>query len=423
MKGIAALIKSKVFNKFKKSPYQVDTSAKQVSKLAKEVNIPWPRVFLGLALISTITGGLFATKTLAGIDKNIAAAKEAQRPANIKMIKITAPNCLDCFNLETAVATFKKQNVSVGEERTIQSDSSEAQSLIKDLEISRVPTYIVTGEVSKNNLEGFIKNNGKVKNSSFVFSKVTPVFIDPGTKKEMGRVTATILTDPSCTQCLDPKLNVEQFKKSNVKIVDQKEVIWNSAEGQKLINQYKITKLPTFLFSPDIEVYEDVKAGWKNLGTVEQDKTYVARNLFLPYRDLEEGQILGLVDFVYLTDSSCSDCYKPQEIHKNILTRGYGVGLASERTVDSNSSEGQGLISKYKLTKIPTILLSPEVDKYDSLKETWKNVGIIGSDGWYVFTNMEEMGNVVYKDLTTNQIVGRAKVSPTTSPSTSPVSQ
>lgn len=387
-----------------------------------DIRIPWPKVFLWFALIATIGGALFATKILISIEKNIAAAKEAARPANVIITKITASSCSDCFNLEDAVGTFKKQNVSVGEERTLSYDFPDATSLIKELGIKRVPTYIVTGEVNKNNLEGFVKNNGEIKNDTFVFTKVTPIFIDPDTKGEVGKVTATILTDPTCTQCIDPKLTVEAYKKAGIKIIDQKAITWNSSEGQQIINQYKITKVPTFLLSSDVDFYDVVKANWTSIGTVEQDeqsssasKTYVARNLFLPYRDLEKGQIMGLVDMVYLTDSTCSDCYKPETVQKNILIQGYGVGFRSERTVGISSGEGQGLVTKYKITKVPTILLSPSVDEYVSLKGVWKNVGTVESDGWYVFREMQQLGNIIYKDLASNQVIRPAQASPTTS--------
>ena len=369
------------------------------------VNLPWQKIFLGIALIATIAGALFATKTLSGIDKNIAAAKEAQRPANVKLTKITTFQCVDCFNLDNAVAIFKKQNVSVGEEKSLVFDSKEAKSLTKQLGIKRVPTYIATGEVSKKNIEGFIKNNGEVKNDTFVFTKITPIFIATDTKKEMGKVIATILTDPSCIQCINPKLTVEAYKKAGIKITDEKEVIWNSAEGQVLISQYKITKLPTFLLSSDIDLYDDVKTNWNHIGTVEQDKTYVARNLNLPYRDVDKGQIIGLVDLIYLTDATCTDCYKAQEVQKPILTRGFGVGLVSERTLDINSAEGQALVSQYKITKVPTILLSPNADQYANLKNVWNSVGTVESDGWYVFREMARMGNIIYKDLASNQII------------------
>lgn len=369
------------------------------------VNLPWPKIFLGVTLIATVAGALFATKTLSGIDKNIANAKEEARAANIKLTKITTPNCVDCFSIDTAVSTLKKQNVSVGEEKAVTSDSSEGQSLIKQFGIKRLPTYIVTGEVTKKTIEGFVKNNGEIKNNTFVFTKATPVFVDATTKKEMGKVTATIITDPTCTQCIDPKLTVEAYKKAGVKITEEKEIAWNSAEGQALITQYKVTKLPTFIFSKDIDLYDEVKTNWTRIGTVESDKTYIARNLFLPYRDVEKGQILGLVDLIYLTDSTCSDCYDAQKTQRPILTQSFGIGFSSERTVDVNSSEGQALVGQYKITKVPTILLSSDADQYAGLKNVWKSVGTVESDGRYIFREMARIGSVIYKDLTSNEVI------------------
>ncbi len=357
------------------------------------------KIFLGIAVVSAVAGALFATKTLVGVEKNIAEAREAARPANIKLTKITAAACTDCFNLEMAVADFKKQNVSVGEEKAIPFDSPQGESLIKQLGVKRVPTYVVTGEVGKSNLENFTKTNGEIKDNIFVFTKVSPIFIDPETKKEMGKVVATLLTDPTCTQCINPNLTIDAYKKAGIKVTDSKEIAWNLPEGQRIINQYKITKVPTFLLSSDVDFYDSVKANWVKIGTVEQDKTYVARNIFLPYRDLEKSQILGLVDVIYLTDSSCSDCYKPEIVQKNILTQSFGVGLKTQRTVDIASGEGKGLVSKYKITKIPTMLLSADADLYENLKNVWKSVGTVESDGWYVFREMKQLGDIKYKNL------------------------
>ncbi len=368
-------------------------------------NFLWPKIFLAVTLIATVGGALFATKTLSGIDKNIANAKEEARAANIQLTKITTPNCADCFSIDNAVSALKKQNVSVGDEKAVTSDSSEGQKLIKQFGIKRLPTYIATGEVTKKTIKGFIKNNGEVKNETFVFTKVTPVFVDALTKKGMGKVTATILTDPDCTQCINPKLTVEAYKKAGVKIIGEKEVLWNSAEGQNIVRQYKITKIPNFILSPDISLYEQVKASWAQIGTVEKDGTYVARNLILPYRDLEKGQVVGLVNLIYLTDLTCTDCYNAEQIQKPILTNRFRVGLNSERTVDRSSSEGQGLISQYQITKLPTILLSPNADEYVQLKNVWPNVGTVESNGWYVFREMQQLGNIIYKDLISNQVI------------------
>lgn len=372
---------------------------------AKVIKVPWPKIFLTVALAVTIAGALFSTKTLAVINKNIATAKEVARPANIKIVKITTPNCKDCFNVDDAVAGFRKLNIAVEEEKILTVDSEEADASIKQFGIKKVPTYLVTGEITKNSLENFVKSNGEIKDNTFIFTKLSPVFIDTETGQEMGRVTATLITDSSCSQCVDPKLIVENFRKAGVKVKDLKELAWNSLGGQNIIYQYKITKVPTFIFSPEFDLYDTVKTSWPNFGTIENDKTYIARNLPLPYRDLSKGQIIGLVNLIYLTDSSCTDCYKVQDVQKPILKQGYSVGIRSERTVDVLSREGQGLISKYKITKVPTILLSPEANQYVNLKNVWKNVGTVESDGWYVFTGFNQLGNVTYKDLTNNQVI------------------
>ena len=388
-----------------KKKVQVQPVQKIASVKLRIINLSWQKIFLGVALVAVIGGALFATKTLSGIEKNIAAVKEEARAANIKITKITTPNCINCFSADDAVSALKKQNVSIDNEQAVTFDSAEGQSLIKQFGIKRVPAYIATGEVNKKNIGGFIKSNGEVKNKTFVFTKVTPIFVDALTKKEIGKVTATILTDPGCTQCIDPKLTIESFKKAGVKITDEKEVIWNSAEGQSMVSQYKITKIPTFILSAEISLYEQVKASWPQIGTVEKDGAYVARNLILPYRDLEKGQIAGLVSIIYLTDSTCTDCYNVEQVQKPILINNFRVGLALERTVDMASSEGQGLISQYKITKLPTILLAPDADQYVQLKNVWPSVGTVESDGWYVFREMQQLGNVVYKDLVSNQVI------------------
>ncbi len=377
----------------------------------KGVDSPWGRVFLWVALIATIGGALFAAKTLSIINKNIADAKEAARPADVKITIITAPDCAGCFTVQSAVANFKKQNVSVGEEKSISFDSDQAQSFIRDLKISRVPTYIVTGEVGKKNFEQFIKSNGEVKNDTFVFTNVTPVFLDPQTKKEFGKVVATILTDASCPQCFNPKPIIDSYKKSGIIITDIKEIPFNAADGKSIISRYKITKVPTFLFSSDVDFYDSVKNSWPQIGTIEQDKTYVARNVPLPYRDVVKNQVVGLVDIVYLTDATCDGCYDAVQTHRPILTQGLGVGLRSERTVDINSAAGKLFVNKYKITKAPTILLSPGVDQYTNVKNVWESVGTVEPDGWYAFRRLQALGGAVYKDLVTNKIIQPAQSS------------
>ncbi len=363
------------------------------------------KIILGVILISAITGGFFATKMVADINKNIATAKESVRPANIKIIKITTPSCVDCFDIDSAIAILKQQNIAMGEEKSIAFDSDEAKSLIEQLDIKKVPTYLIIGEIAKSNITEFFKANGDIKNDTFVFTKISPLFIDTQTKKKVGQVFATILADSSCQYCTNPKIVIEEFKEAGIKITNQKELQWYSWEGQQLIEKYNIIKVPTFLLSADADAYDILKANWSQIGTVEKDKTYVMRNVPPPYRDLSKNQILGLVDLVYITDATCSDCYKPEVLQKEILTKAFRIGINSERKIDINSEEGKALKQKYNLSVIPTVLLSPGVDQYTNLKNIWKSVGTVEKDGWYIFREMKQLGGAIYKDLTTDKII------------------
>lgn len=377
--------------------------------------IPWPKVFLVVALASVTIGALTSAKTLAVVERKVAEAQEQARPSEVQLIRITAPDCADCFPLESAVTNLKQQAVTVTEEKALLYTEEVAQSLIRELEITRVPTYVLTGEVNKENLQDFVTANGKVANDKFVFTNVTPLYIDPATQKTIGGVRVTVVTDTLCTDCIDVTQFIEGNKKAGVNITAEEKVEWNSAEGQNLIDQYNITKLPTLVFSSDMGAYEAIRNSWTRAGTVEDDGSYILRNLAPPYRDVEKDRIVGLVDAVYLTDEDCSDCYKPEELQKDIFTKRFGVKLRSERTVDISSAEGKRLVEQYKITQVPTALLSPEANEYASLQSIWQRVGTVEDDGWYIFRHLNQLGGVVYKDLTKNEII-RPQQQPGTNP-------
>lgn len=376
-----------------------------VIKKIKEANITLPGVLLSIILVITIIGALLVTKTLSDIKQSIAST----RSANIKITRIITPDCTDCFNVDSVITILKQQNIMVEEDKTISFDSAEAQSLIKQFNIQRVPTYVASGEINKNNVSDFFKNNGHIKNDTFVFTKITPLFIDTQTKNKIGQIFATVLTDPYCSYCLNPKLVIEDFKKADIKVTIQKELQWDSPEGQQFIKKYNITRVPTFLLSADADYYDSLKSVWSQVGTIEQDKTYVARNIFMPYRDLVKNQIAGLVNVVYIVDVTCADCYKPEVVQKNILVKNFGLAISYEKTIDINSEEGKVLKQKYNLSSIPTVLLSPAVDEYVNLKNIWKSVGTVEKDGWYVFRQMNQLGGTIYKDLNSNKIIRPAK--------------
>ncbi|MEK6876952.1 MAG: hypothetical protein AABX63_06030, partial [Nanoarchaeota archaeon] len=171
-------------------------------------------------------------------------------------------------------------------------------------------------------------------------------------------------------------------------------------EGVGLIERFKVTRIPAILISSEINHYRVISEQIKEL-TKENKGFYALHATLPPYRDLEQGKVVGLVKLISLTDSSCIGCYDVK-INEQILAR-LGVFVKESISYDVSSNEGKSLISKYMIEKAPIILLSPEASAYPVFVQAWQSVGSVEEDGWYVMRKPENLG--AYKDLKTNEVV------------------
>jgi hypothetical protein len=158
------------------------------------------------------------------------------------------------------------------------------------------------------------------------------------------------------------------------------------------------------LLSPEAWSYSVVQEAWTNIGTREADGTLVLRQVNPPYRDLAAGHIAGLVTLVNVVDGQCTPCYDVA-IHRQLFDR-FGIVFKQEDTHDIASVRGRALTAQYNITKVPTVLLSPEASLYPVLTQIWSQLGTNESDGWLVFRNMEALPNLVYYDTLAGKIVG-----------------
>lgn len=254
------------------------------------------KILLLLALAASVAGAVFVTQSVLDIDREMAKAKEAARPAKLSVVKITAPNCADCFNVEAAVGALKSQQALVSDERAVPFDSDEGKRLIAAHGIAQVPTYIATGEVKSEKIAAFVAGNGELRGDAFVFTKVQPVFVDTASGEEKGRVELVFLTDTSCKDCYDTAAHrsilVNRF---GVKLRAERTVDVASAEGRELKRTYGIRAVPTVLLSPDVDVYAALKSIWQSVGTVSSDGWYVFREVSQmggAYKDLSTNKIV-----------------------------------------------------------------------------------------------------------------------------------
>ena len=118
------------------------------------------QIVLVLALAASSVGAVFVTDMVMDMNREIAKAEEAARPAKLSIVKITAPDCADCFNVEAAVGAMKSQQILVAEERAVAYDSEEGKRLIAEHEIASVPTFLAFGEAGSEKISAYVAANG-----------------------------------------------------------------------------------------------------------------------------------------------------------------------------------------------------------------------------------------------------------------------
>lgn len=328
--------------------------------------------------------------------------KEKLRPAELQIITLTANSCTFCSDVEEGIEKLNSFNVNITEEKSIESTSSLGKELIEKYGITKLPTFIVSGELNKSEqLTNYFESNGELQDERFVYTAGKAPYYDVNLQSPVGVVEVFTLTDSSCSQCTDLSGVPDALKKQGVLLQTNKEVDFRSTEGQNLVAQYDIKEIPALLISKDIEYYEEVHKQLLEAGASEKENYYAVHVLVPPYRDVETNKIVGLVDLTLLDDASCTECYDV-EVNKQILSN-LGLVFKNQNIVDINSQEGQILKLKYRITKLPIIIMSPDAEAYPALVQAWQSVGSIESDGWFVMRKPELLGR--YKDLETNQVI------------------
>lgn len=198
----------------------------------------------------------------------------------------------------------------------------------------------------------------------------------------------------------DLKSELKQF----AEIVSDKTIEFDSAEGKRLVEKYFIEKIPTIIISGETKDVDVLQKNWSQLGSFEDNNVLVLRNIPPIYFDITSGKVRGEASILFLNDPIHSGVYDVK-VHKLIAER-FGVRPLRETAIDYNSAEGGKLLSDYNITKLPTVILSGDLNVYDSFNRVWVQVGSIEFDGNYVFRNLSALGNgTKFFDLEKNAVV------------------
>lgn len=236
----------------------------------------------------------------------------------------------------------------------------------------------------------------------YVTGKIISPIKTSAEKEKPANLHLALITN-DCENCYKMDSLISFIKRQNVKIITEKNLTYTDKEAQKLISENNIKSLPALVITGET-LQDNIFPLWNNIGANFAGNVVIVSGI-PPYYSLNTKKVVGLVQVIRLTDNSCAECYDVEN-HMQILPR-FGVYVDKSLTYDVSSTNGKNLLKTYNITKVPTIILSPDVSIYSSLNQIWGQVGRVEKDGWYVFTATEQMGT--YKDLSQNKIINMTR--------------
>lgn len=326
------------------------------------------------------------------VDQKMQDIGEYLRPANLNITEITYYPCTKC-NATTSFAKYltefnKVDSYQITEwEPGVINEDTMLSIRARKYNISRIPALIVTGEIEKAGLAKY-----KVEDAAILEANDAP-FMDITTGKFIGDIIVATVYDPGCKQCRNESVWLEELEDAGVWISSRMRVDNTSIKGRHYIEEYNITIFPTAILSEELENYSFIFYTWQKVGTKEGN-VYITKKEIPPYYDSVKNKVTGLTTIYFINDSTCLDCYDLM-IHKSLLEP---FNIYFNKEVYLDLPEAKGLMEKYNITKVPTIILSNETLDYGELAVSWHQVGTIEEDGSMVFRNLEGLGGK-YKTL------------------------
>ncbi len=360
---------------------------------------------VGFLVLAILAYSIFEANSFGNIlDAKLIEAKENARPAEIQITTLAVIGCDDCYDINEVINTIKSTGVNVTKLETLDYQSDEANSLIAKHSITKLPSLIVSGELNRSSkLSTKLSSITRESNGYLIFTSPEPLFIDASSGTVRGEVILFNIKEESCNDCASIDSIVGQLSSSGVIFKEERDVVASSAEGKDLIKKYNITKLPSVVLDSEAAFYTDFVDAWLQVGSVESDGYFVLRNIPAPYYNTLDKRVRGLVDLIFLSDNTCSECYDPDSFHTPVL-KSLGITFRNISKVNSTSVKGNELVEMYNITKLPTIIMQGDMSAYASLVQVWPQVGSEEEDGTYIFRSVE-IGPGAYKDLETGQVM------------------
>ncbi|MFH0954640.1 MAG: hypothetical protein V1777_00880 [Candidatus Micrarchaeota archaeon] len=336
--------------------------------------------------------------------------------ATLQIISILPSSCPKCVSIASLVSQIKTLDMTFTEKTLTLGIDAKAQELVTQYSIGKLPALVLIPDANAlDQLRTPWQSFGTVEDDNAMVLREIPLpYLNVVSQKTIGLVKLTTIEPANCpdcaTQLTSDLLNQTGMSGINqgqgVFVDDDSTVLASSADGQRLITQYAITKLPAVLLSPEVADYSDFFSllEQKKLGSTETDGTWVLRNPVPLYFDLNQNKVRGQIELTQLSDVNCATCFDVNEL-ANSMINFFGLKLIRNQTLDISSVNGNALVKKYSILRVPTIVIGGDVSAYQGLAENWNLRGFATPDGHLVFDRQDLLPTTLnYFDLNSNSV-------------------
>lgn len=213
---------------------------------------------------------------------------------------ITDKGCALCFNITAFGDQLKQVGVTMSSRTPLDAADETAKQLIKKYAITKLPAMLLSGDALQYEVvkQAWQKVGSQESDGTLVLRTVSPPYKDLSTRQVRGLVTATYLTDNSCTDCYNVTLHKLVLQQSfGTQFKGEKYVDISSPSGKTLAQKYNITLVPTILLDKEAEAYDALEQAWPQIGQHFPDGTFVFQKVNLlqgvTYKDLSTGKTMN----------------------------------------------------------------------------------------------------------------------------------
>lgn len=230
---------------------------------------------------------------------------------------------------------------------------------------------------------------------SILFSSVPTVIARVNKQQasiQPAQLNITVIADGTCSACTSPQPFLAALQKQGAAFSTIKQIDGATEAGQRYLAEQKIERFPAVVIQGETS-RDDKLEQFLTKTSVPGEGKFIY-SVPAPYHEVTGDKLRGLFRTVYLTNPSCSSCYdvtRNAEALKNL-----GVTVVENKTVTTESLEGQELIKQYKIRYLPTVILIGDLEVYPAWQKIWPEVGTKEPGGTYILRDGAKLMGTYY---------------------------